>query len=728
MHRKRFALALEKLESSDWARFEQFASAFLTSEFESLRTVASPSGDEGRDAELFSPESEPDIVLQYSVTKNWKPKIRDTVKKIKKNLPSVKQLIYVSNQQIGAEADEIKKELRKTYQLILDIRDSSFFLDRYEGDAHRETVAENLAHDIVDPFLQSKGIIEQKAQALTDAESRAALVFLELQWEDDGRDKGLTKMAFDALVRTALRGTNQDNRLTRNQIYDAVKKIVPTDDFTFISTETDKSLHRLNKSYIRHYQSDDEFCLSHEENERLKTRLAEIEINDKELTFEINRVIKAVIPEPELEDINKLSTYTKICRISLEKFLLQRGELFVSALECGQLKHLEYDSVRRIVEEELKKINKLEELVLDRISCVIERVLTGPSTSIAPYLRGIADAYTFLAFLRQTPDIQSAVKKMFSSGEIWIDTSIVLPLLAEDLLPEDQWQFKKLIMAAKDAGLKIKVTPGVIEEVERHINRSQTCYGIINLDQEMWEGNYPYLFAFYISTGSAQSNFSAWLENFRGINRPEDDISDYLQHFFNIETIDISSDSNKADKEIRNYVKETWINIHKNRRTRSNNGFDPLLGLRLAEHDTENYLGTIVRRQSEKECAFGYSSWWLTLDHKAFEIKSIIEQSFEIRMPMAPVMSADFLANYLAFGPLRGKVAKIMHGALPVAIDPGLVEYLSPELLEIAKSVRLAAIDKPEHVIRRKVRDALDEARRRTGEITKKGLSAVFEN
>lgn len=649
-------------------------------------------------------------------------------KKIKNNLPRVNQIIYVTNQQIGTEGDEIKRKLRSEFQLILDIRDRNYFLDRFEGDHRRETVADNLARDIVDPFLQSKGVIEKKAQALTNAESRAALVFLELQWEDDGRDKGLTKMAFDALVRTALRGTCPEKRLKRTQIYEAVKQIVPTNDIQFLIAETDKSLNRLNKHYIRHYQAIDEFCLSYEENDRLNIRLSEIEISDKNLTTEINRIIRSVIPEYELEDDNCLSSLLLICRTSMEKFLLQRGELFVSALDNGQLKHLEFDSVKKIVEDEFDKNKLTKAQTASRIATVIERLLTEPSASIAQYLRSIADAYTFLAFLRQTPDIQSAVKKMFSSGEIWIDTSIVLPLLAEELISEEQWQFRKLILAAKDAGLKIKVTPGVIEEVERHINRSQTCYSLINSKQEIWEGAYPYLFSFYISTGSAQSNFPNWLENFRGNNRPEDDISDYLMNLFGIETQDISSDSNKTDQEIRNLVKEAWISIHHGRRTRANNGFDPLLSLRLAEHDTENYMGVIARRQHEKDSAFGYSSWWLTLDHKAFELKSIIEQKSKTKMPLAPVMSADFLANYLAFGPLRGKVAKNLHGALPVAIDPGLVEYLSAELLEIAKSVRLEAKGKPEHVIRRNVRDALDQARRRTGEITNKGLSFVFEN
>ncbi|HVY23520.1 MAG TPA: hypothetical protein VG962_09230 [Steroidobacteraceae bacterium] len=97
LHRKRFELALERISANDWARFEQFASSFLTSEFDNLRTVASSSGDEGRDAELFSPDGEPSVVLQYSVTPKWKQKISDTAKKVKKNLTEAKYLIYVTN-------------------------------------------------------------------------------------------------------------------------------------------------------------------------------------------------------------------------------------------------------------------------------------------------------------------------------------------------------------------------------------------------------------------------------------------------------------------------------------------------------------------------------------------------------------------------------------------------------------------------------------------------------
>ncbi|WP_414815513.1 hypothetical protein [Rhizobium sp. IY2] len=72
----RFELALEQLKPSDWERFESLCSAFLSTEFSGLRTMASPGGDRGRDAELYNFSDEPNVLFQYSVTENWKPKIQ----------------------------------------------------------------------------------------------------------------------------------------------------------------------------------------------------------------------------------------------------------------------------------------------------------------------------------------------------------------------------------------------------------------------------------------------------------------------------------------------------------------------------------------------------------------------------------------------------------------------------------------------------------------------------
>lgn len=154
---------------------------------------------------------------------------------------------------------------------------------------------------------------------------------------------------------------------------------------------------------------------------------------------------------------------------------------------------------------------------------------------------------------------------------------------------------------------------------------------------------------------------------------------------------------------------------------------DPLLPLRLAEHDTENYVGVVAHRRKESESPFGFTSWWLTLDHRAFEIQRELKRRGATIIPPSPVMSADFLTNYLAFGPVREKVSRAIDASLPVSLDPALVDYLTPELVQVANEVRAKATGLPEHVIRRKVRDALDAAKRRVGDITTRGLGVPIE-
>jgi len=727
MNRARFQLALEKLEPSNWKRFEEFASAFLTTEFAKLRTVASPSGDEGRDAELFSAEGDPTIVFQYSVAKAWAAKVRATITKIKANLPGTSLLIYVTNQQIGAAADDLKRETRIKHKLILDIFDRSYFLDRFEGDDHRETIAEALAKDVVDQFLEGRGVIERKGQALSNLEAQAALLFLALQWEDDTREKGLTALAFEALVRSALRGTDSDRKMKRADIHSQVSEILHSHDPQYVTRQVNSALRRLTKKIVRHWQMDDEFCLTHEERLRLNDRLASIETTDIQLSADIAEIVSSLVPADNALPEAIIAFVSSIARKVVEQFLLSRGELFASALSNGQLHQLGIAEIREFTRSEASaRTNPPIPLAraIDLTAVVVERVLLQPSDAIASYLREISDAYTLLAFLKQTPDVQSAIKKMFSEGEIWMDTSILLPWFAEELLPQEKWKFRRMLTIAREAGLKLRVTPGVIKEVERHMNRCLTCCRMLSKE---WRGQIPFLLSFYIQTGRAQNAFEAWLQTFRGENRPEDDIAEYLGEFAEVQVGTLDADVARMPDELRHAVKEIWMQIHDARRRSSNAEIDSILTLRLADHDTENYVGVIGRRTQEQESAFGYTCWWLTIDHMAFSIRDRVDKFIGQKSPPSPAMSADFLLNYLSFGPIRSKVSKHASGILPVALDPSLVEYLTPELLEIANAARQASEGLPEHVIRRKVRDALDQARRRVGLVTMQGFRVLSD-
>ena len=90
-------------------------------------------------------------------------------------------------------------------------------------------------------------------------------------------------------------------------------------------------------------------------------------------------------------------------------------------------------------------------------------------------------------------------------------------------------------------------------------------------------------------------------------------------------------------------------------------------------------------------------------------------------------MSADFLVNYLSFGPIRSKIAKHAEAALPIALDIGFFADLPSDLLDEAERIRREAGDLPEHIVRRRVRDCLDSAKRRPGQMFREGIQPVLD-
>src|SRR5258708_4173174 len=119
----RLSFALEQVGSGDWLYFEKFAAEFHAVAYPSLRTMASASGDKGRDGQLFTPEEEPTTVLQYSVTKDWRSKIIDTLETLSTTMPQITQLIYVTSQVVGPAADDLVSETRRDRGIALDIHD-----------------------------------------------------------------------------------------------------------------------------------------------------------------------------------------------------------------------------------------------------------------------------------------------------------------------------------------------------------------------------------------------------------------------------------------------------------------------------------------------------------------------------------------------------------------------------------------------------------------------------
>jgi hypothetical protein len=161
--------ALEHLDSEHWAQFERFCNAFLGSEFPNLRPIAG-TGDRGRDAVLFGTHAT-GVVIQYSLTKDWRRKIRETIARLRDAAIDCHLLVYATNHHIGPGIDNLRPESIRQ-GVSLDVRDLDYFVSRMYRDETTRAVAAELADLILDPLLSAADVVEHSAAS--QPELRAA--------------------------------------------------------------------------------------------------------------------------------------------------------------------------------------------------------------------------------------------------------------------------------------------------------------------------------------------------------------------------------------------------------------------------------------------------------------------------------------------------------------------------------------------------------------------------
>ena len=189
--------------------------------------MASPSGDEGMDAQLFRPTDDDGVVLQFSVRKDWDTKIKETCKRLKETAPDVSMLIYATNHTVGPKMNKLKKDVRKEYGFFVDFRDQEWFLTQRNRSAAVEAEAEAFCQRSQTHRLAMTLRCADQGQALEDLEAKAAFVYLGLQWEDDTREKGLTKLCFKRWCVQYSSTTTSESRMSRERVEAQVAKLLP---------------------------------------------------------------------------------------------------------------------------------------------------------------------------------------------------------------------------------------------------------------------------------------------------------------------------------------------------------------------------------------------------------------------------------------------------------------------------------------------------------------------
>ena len=312
--------------------------------------------------------------------------------------------------------------------------------------------------------------------------------------------------------------------MSRIKIHDIIHGFLPSTNREMLSIQIDSALSRLNKRYIRYWQKENEFCLTHDEHHRILTRLAEKENTETLFFEEITNCCERYFLE-EIEESYRSNALNdlmnRIPRV-IERFLLRKGETFVSAVVTGNSQEPGFEYLSDIVIDDLTKFKaegNLTQHMPGIVNSMVQEILTNPTESAQMYLRTLANSYTLFSFLNATPDVQAATRKLFSHGTVWLDTTVLLPVFAERLSNDDsQWKFTHLFQTCNEVGIELRVTPGILEEINAHMNFSFSCS---HYAPSAWQGDVPYLYSQYLQSGLAASEFRKWLALFRGDERPE---------------------------------------------------------------------------------------------------------------------------------------------------------------------------------------------------------------
>lgn len=724
---ERFRFSLTRTAADNWQAFEYLASTFLADEYGELRTLASPSGDEGRDATLFQPVDDNSVALQYSVQQDWKSKIRRTARRLADTFPNVTALVYATPLRIGADGDEVKSTIRRDFHVHLDIRDEHYFAERQDRSTATALAAERYCRQIVDPILEDAVVLDRTGARLNTHEARAALLYLVLQHQDAQADRHLTKLCYDALVLAVLRNTDNDSRLNREAIHRAVRDLLPTHAALEVAGYVDRALERLNKHAVRHWTKPDEFCLTFDERKKIADGLAGLAILNDEFEHELIGNLRFVAEGMEVDlSLADLTSVTTRLRRVLERFLFERGEAFVESITAGQELLFIGEELYQAANSDFlahPDTSTIRTAMVRLTSDTLERILRFPGERVQRYLRAVGDGYTLLAFLRETPNVQSAVSKLFSSGEIWLDTTAVLPLLAEELLDEHERAYTSVFRAAQEAGVQLHVSPGVVEELASHFENAIQAWR----SAATWNGRTPFVLQSYIWSGRSIDKFSQWVEGFRGRVRPTDDLVEYLEQELRITLFDLASDASQCQDQLRWHTEAYWEEIHAKRRPPGK--ADPEITRRLASHDAENFLGVIHRRGGEQVGnPFGYTTWWLTLDRYARGASKEIAERVGLTALASPVLSIDFLTYYLIVGPARRQLRKSTEQRLPLMVDQSLLDALPTELMKAAEQARRDVEGQTDRVVRRRIRDHLDQQKLRAGPVSRTGIDAIKQD
>jgi hypothetical protein len=203
------------------------------------------------------------------------------------------------------------------------------------------------------------------------------------------------------------------------------------------------ALRLTSRDVVKHHKKNDEFALAHDHREQVNRQL-------EELLSEHSLPIREGADEVRRQgaqlgfDFDYIPDDMAVDALALiDRTLHERGRLAAVALVTngefvGTRPSLERTATN-LIDTHPDTFKTLKPLGRDRFLDVVpglaEHFAQYPTARMVRRFRGASDAYCLRFILQQTPDVQDALQKIIAGTTMLVDASVLVPCMAETLLP-----------------------------------------------------------------------------------------------------------------------------------------------------------------------------------------------------------------------------------------------------------------------------------------------------
>ncbi|MCA8990751.1 MAG: hypothetical protein KDA88_02170 [Planctomycetaceae bacterium] len=709
----KFETSLELTREEHSGAFERFANAFLVDDYPELEAIGGKH-DGAMDARIIEENGNVVLVVQTCVSpkETARTKILHTVAILKENETLPSTLVYCTPAKIGNALDSLKRELRSSERLSLEIHDFAWLSQREMSTQHRARRCERYAGEILAPLLRELDPNTLYLGVLSDEQQRLAFQYLEAHNLDRRRGGNITKHVFTSLVLYATRDSNPPaSALSEEQIVSSITGLFPEQHRDRVTQIVRGRIeHLVNKKVLHFNKQADGFVLAAEHRKAFANDLQRIRERDAHCRANLLELVHETISEREIDyafDRNETARAAHSCVLW---FMKVQADRFVDPF--GAISGLIYaDAVVadfwRLHAQQFAS-RKIGEAIDDVLPHVVYKAVNSADKTMQLYLREKADHFITQSFLQTTPDVHEACKSLIGQDIIFLDTSALIRCVAELYSETGKGPLTTAIRSARHLAIQFRVWMQHIDELVAHLR------GPILLE---WENHFkelpeeerdPFLWSaptllgvFHEASVLRNRTFPSLVEEILGRGNEWENTVEFLQEELGVR---VEECPKLEDNEEWKDIFGEWLGNKRRSKTISDDRFELLV-----RNDVNAYLGVVQARRGLKAQGkkVGQKVWMLTFDGMVWKIPKLIghrgDQLFEVGMTM------DYVINYVATAVSTGML-NIPEEALSATALIGETEGGISELREVVTEKWLQPGEK-KYMQQRRLRDLVHQVK-----------------